>query len=170
MDIVVEGLDRTKPVTRGDATLMIARALDLDSTPRNTEFPDVPQSKTASGAIQSAADLGIIQGYTNRKFKPDEPVNRGEMAIFIARAFKLNDDEVISFSDVPISSSSYSSIRKISAFGVTEGYKDGTSRPNQSLTRSQFSAFLARSLSDQFRIKVNLCGYDPDSRKNPDRH
>ena len=158
-----------KTVTRGDAALMIARALDLDTTLRNTEFPDVPLGKTASGAIQSAADQGIIKGYTDGTFKPDALVNRGEMAIFIARAFKLTDEEVISFSDVSISSSSYSSIRNILAFGVTEGYTDGTFRPDKPLNRSQFSAFLARALSEQFRLNVNICGYNPDSRKNPDR-
>lgn len=156
-------------VTRGDAALMIARALNLDTTPRDTKFPDVKKDKAASGAIQSAADRGIIQGYTDGKFGLNDYVKRGEMAIFIARAFKLTDEEVTSFSDVSISSPFYSSIRKILAFGVTEGYDSGKFLPGNSLNRGEFSAFLARAMSEDFKLQVDVCGYDSNSRKNPDR-
>lgn len=158
----------TDTVTRGAAALMIARALDLDTTPRDTEFPDVKSDYFASGAIQSAASAGILSGYHDGKFMPKKTVTRGEMAIFIAKAFKLTDEEVISFTDVPISKSSYSSIRKILADGVTVGYNDSEFRPDVLLKRNQFSAFLARALNDQFKLSVETCGYDSDSRTNPD--
>jgi hypothetical protein len=156
-------------VTRGDAALMIARALSLDTTPRDTKFPDVKKDKAASGAIQSAADRGIIQGYTDGTFGLNDSVKRGEMAIFIARAFELTDEEVISFTDVAISSPFYSSIRKILAFGVTEGYDSGKFLPGKSLNRGEFSALLARAMDEKFTLPVDVCGYDSDSRENPDR-
>lgn len=156
-------------VTRGDAALMIARTLNLKTDKRDTVFSDVTSQSAASGAIQSASEAGIINGYTNGTFRPNEVVTRGQMASFLARAFKLKKEEALSFHDVPISSSSYSDIRKVIAFGVTEGYSDGRFQPAKPLTRAQFSAFLARALNDELRLPVYVCGYDPESRENPDR-
>ncbi|MGN7408098.1 S-layer homology domain-containing protein [Sporosarcina sp. SAFN-010] len=156
-------------VTRGDAALMIARTLDLKTEKRDTVFSDVSNQSAASGAIQSASEAGIINGYTDGAFRPNAVVTRGQMASFLARAFKLEEEEALSFYDVPISSSSYSDIRKVITFGVTEGYSDGRFQPARSLTRAQFSAFLARALNDELRLTVYVCGYDPESRENPDR-
>ena len=38
------------------------------------------------------------------------------------------------------------------ANGIASGYTDGTYRPDISVTRGQFSAFMARSLEPSFRI------------------
>lgn len=157
-------------VSRAAAALMIARALDLDTKPRDTDFPDVNITDDFSGAVQSAADLGIIQG-SNGKFNPYATVDRGQMALMIARAFKLKDEEVISFSDISINTKSYSAIRKLLAAGVTEGYKDGTFKPSKKLTRSEFSSLLARALNPadkNFKLSVKACGYDV-TNKNPNR-
>ena len=155
-------------VTRAAAAIMIGRALGYDGEQRETSFPDVPKSSKASGYIQQAYENNIISGYPNGEFRPDSYVTRGEMAIFIARAYSLSEEEVVPFSDVSVNMSAFSSIRKIIAFGVTTGYEDGTFRPGQHITREQFSAFLARAESDQFRLAVNKCGYDPLTRVNPD--
>ena len=159
----------TDTVTRGQAAMMIAKALDLNTAPSDTKFSDVKSDYFASGAIQSAASAGILSGTTDGKFLPKKPVTRGEMAIFIARAFELTNEEVISFTDVPISKSSYSSIRKILADGVTVGYNDSEFRPDESLKRNQFSAFLARAMSDEFRLDVDVCGYVSQSNTDPNR-
>ena len=156
-----------KRVTRAEAAIMIGRALGYEKKQVTTNFPDVPKESQASGYIQQAYENGIISGYTDGLFKPGNPVTRGEMAIFIARAYDLTEEELVPFSDVSLSMSAYSSIRKIIAFGVTTGYGDRTFRSDQYVTREQFSAFLARAESTQFRAEVNKCGYDASSRKNP---
>ncbi|MFC6040352.1 S-layer homology domain-containing protein [Paenisporosarcina macmurdoensis] len=156
-------------VTRGQAAMMIAKTLDLNTAPSDTKFSDVKSDYFASGAIQSAAIAGILSGTTDGKFLPKKPVTRGEMAIFIARAFELTDEELISFTDVGISKTSYSSIRKILAAGVTAGYTATKFRPDELIERQQFSAFLARAMSDQFRLDVDVCGYVPEPGENPDR-
>lgn len=156
-------------VTRGQAALMIARALDLETGKRETQFTDVSSQNVASGAVHSATVAGIIQGYGDGTFGPGKPVTRGDMAIFLARAFKLTEEEALPFSDVPIRSTAYASIRKAIAFGIVEGYSDNTFKPNEYVTRKQFSAFLARALHDELRLSVFACGYDPATHKNPDR-
>ncbi|MBW9235061.1 S-layer homology domain-containing protein, partial [Leptospira santarosai] len=65
--------------------------------------------------------------------------------------------------------SSYSSIRKILAFGVTNGYSNGKFIPDKPLKRSDFSAFLSRAMKEEFKVPVNACGYNPKTKTNPDR-
>lgn len=155
-------------VTRSQAALMIARALNLDLTSKKTKFTDVGADHHASGAIQSAANKGIINGYPDGTFKPNNFVTRGQMASFIARAFEMKD-EAIPFADVPLNSSAYSDIRKATAFGVVSGYANGEFRPNDSVTRAHFAGFLARALNDDLRLTADACGYDSNTKKNPDR-
>ena len=43
---------------------------------------------------------------------------------------------------------SYQSILNVAFNGIASGYSDGTYRPDQSVTRGQFSAFMTRTLDD----------------------
>lgn len=156
-------------VTRAAAAVMIARALGLPTEKRSTIFGDVSSQSFASGAIQSANDAGIIKGYTNGSFGPDKVVTRGEMTIFLSRAFEMKDEEPMTFKDVPVSSAAYTAISKVIATGVTQGYSESEFKPNVPVTRAQFSAFLARTTNDAFRLPVNVCGYNAKSTLNPDR-
>lgn len=158
-----------KNVTRGEAIIMIARTLGLNMQNRKTVFSDVGSSTAASGAIQSAYEKGIITKSKDGKFNPNEPVKRSDMAIFLANAFSMVDEEVVPFNDVTISSDAFSAIRKVIAAGVTQGHTDGTFKPNKLVTRSDFSGFLARATNDKFRLKVKVCGYDLTKHVNPNR-
>ncbi|MBT2643632.1 S-layer homology domain-containing protein [Bacillus sp. ISL-41] len=139
-------------VTRAQAAIMIGRALGLEGTQRETTFKDVHQSQVASGFIASAVEKGIIAGFPDNSYRPNEPVTRGQMAIFIARAFDLKEESESSFSDVPASSAAYVYIKRILAESITTGYPDGTFKPSKELIRSDFSAFMARALDDRFKI------------------
>ena len=46
----------------------------------------------------------------------------------------------------------YQSILNVTANGIASGYSDGTYRPEQPVTRGQFSAFMARTLEPSFRV------------------
>ncbi|WP_339251838.1 S-layer homology domain-containing protein [Sporosarcina sp. FSL W8-0480] len=156
-------------VTRAEAAVMIARALKLPTENRATIFTDVGKSSFASGAIQSATDKGIIKGFTDGTFKPEEIVTRGEMAIFLTRAFELNEEEPMTFTDVPVSSAGYAYIPKLVAAGITQGYSKTSFGPENPVKRAHFAAFLARATNENLRLTVNACGYNPASKVNPDR-
>ncbi|WP_404356497.1 S-layer homology domain-containing protein [Cytobacillus firmus] len=138
-------------VTRAQAAIMIGRALGLNGDPRDTEFIDVNASVTGSGYIASAVEENIITGFTNGTYRPNEPVTRGQMAIFINRAFKLSAGQINGFRDVSSSMAAYQSILNVAVEGIASGYPDGTYRPGQSVTRGQFSAFMARTIEPSFR-------------------
>lgn len=133
-------------VTRAEVAIMVSKALGLDGKQTATPFKDVPSTHPASGYINSAVKAGIIKGYTADTFKPTGIVNRGEMAIFLARAFKLSAESSSNFRDMSASMASYSSVKKIVQVKITTGFSDNTFRPTQTLTRGQISAFLARGM------------------------
>ena len=141
-------------VTRAAAAIMIGRALDLNGEQRKTKFPDVGAEQVASGYIASAVAEGIIQGYSDGTYRPNETVTRGQMAIFLSRAFNLTVEAAAPFTDISASMASYPHIKRILAENITQGYPDNTFRPNVKVTRAQFSAFLARALNDDFKVDL----------------
>ncbi|TXC81597.1 S-layer homology domain-containing protein [Metabacillus litoralis] len=53
-------------------------------TQRDTKFKDVDKSSVASGYIASAVEEGIISGFLDNTYRPNEPVTRAQMAIFVS--------------------------------------------------------------------------------------
>ena len=133
-------------VTRAQAATMIGRALGLDGTKKTTPFSDVSAEMSASGYIQVAAKKGIIQGYQDGTFRPNTIVTRGQLAIFLGRAFELTKTVKVTFSDVATNSTAYPYIGYLLGANITNGYDDGTFRPNASVTRGEFSALMTRTL------------------------
>ncbi|KAA9015489.1 S-layer homology domain-containing protein [Niallia endozanthoxylica] len=141
-------------VTRAAAAIMIGRALDLDGKQRDTSFLDVSADQKASGYIAAAVEKGIIQGFEDNTYRPNQTVTRGQMAIFLSRAFELTVESDASFKDISPSMKSYTHIKRIIAENLTQGYPDNTFRPDAKVTRAQFSAFLARALDDKFKVEM----------------
>lgn len=76
-------------MTRETMAIFLARALDLrPGAPNGKRFSDVPADHPHSGEIYAIADRGITVGCGDgTRFCPDDPVTRGSMATFLARAF-----------------------------------------------------------------------------------
>ena len=133
-------------VTREEVAVMVSKSIGLEGGKTKTPFKDVPSTLASSGYIKSAVDAGVLSGYTDGTFRPKEIVNRGQMAIFLAKAFKLSTESNNNFKDMSSSMASYSHVKKIVQANITTGYSDNTFRPNDTLTRGQISAFLARAM------------------------
>lgn len=141
----------SQKITREEAATMVAKAIGLDGKKTKTKFKDVAENRYSSGYINSAVRAGIIKGYPDGTFKPTQQVTRGHMAVFIANAFKLNNQADIKFKDVPKRSTSYVAVRKLAAANITSGYPDGTFKPNEGLSKAHISAFIARAMNPAFR-------------------
>ena len=79
-------------VTRGQIAPFLVRMLYGDSFPYSQRpwFNDVPVNGTAYPYIQKLRDLGITSGCTATDFCESLPNTRGEMAVFLIRAFYSN--------------------------------------------------------------------------------
>src|SRR5690606_32028850 len=48
-------------------------------------FPDMPADHWAAAAIRKAVERGLLQGYPDGTFRPDQPVTRAELASVLER-------------------------------------------------------------------------------------
>lgn len=130
--------------TRAEAVKVLATQLGLK--PQTGGFTDVPAGHWAAGYIGAAEKSGLMTGYADGTFRPDERLNREEMAALVARAFKLSGSAAVSFSDVQADSWSYMYINALTSNKIVTGYADGTFRPSQDITRAEFATIIARVL------------------------
>ena len=68
-------------LTRAEASAIMVRLLNLDEDIQQGEtiFSDVPESHWASGYVNKAVEEGIIAGYGDGTFRPDEHVTYHQM-------------------------------------------------------------------------------------------
>ncbi len=137
-------------ISRAEAITMIGRAIGLDGTLRATKFTDVSRESFAAGYIQSALEKGIIKGFPNGTFRPDQPVTRAEMAILVAKAYSFTGDTSEKIVDISDQVTGFAQIKALYKAGITKGYPDETYKPYRPITRAEYSVFLARAENSLF--------------------
>ena len=111
-------------------------------------FSDVPFDHRANKHIESLAQKGIINGYSDGTFRPNANITRAQAAIMIVRAVGLEyRGKTSSFTDVPSSHSAYEFISAAYDAGILSGYSDGTYRPNANITRAQIAIMVTRAFN-----------------------
>ncbi|WP_050183940.1 S-layer homology domain-containing protein [Domibacillus robiginosus] len=137
-------------VTKIQAMIMTAKALNLDLSNRPAPgFNDLPKSSSGYAEAAAIVDEGLFP--KSASLKPAEPITRVQMARMLTAAFKWKASDSVSFKDVPKSFWGHPYITALADQNITLGYPDGTFKPNNALTRSQFSVFLARALNNDYK-------------------
>ena len=78
-------------ITRAEVTAIISRIQGMNSAAQsNTEFTDVPSSHWASGYINQAAGQGIVNGYGDGNFGPEDPVKYEEIIKMLMETLGYN--------------------------------------------------------------------------------
>lgn len=130
-------------ITNAQMAIMVAKELGLENRQWvNPGFSDINGAVSGYREIAALVDEGIIN--KAEKFYPESPATRESMSRILVSAFKLKGSQKATFKDVSKNHPSYQQIDAIASNEITFGYKDNTFRPNESLTRAQFSAFMAR--------------------------
>lgn len=77
-----------QPVTRAQFAAMLVRALKLAETPRDKPagFVDVPTGAWHHRAVSTAVEAGLVAGYSEHFFRPNEAITREQMAAMVSRA------------------------------------------------------------------------------------
>lgn len=136
--------DKFRPydaLTRAEMACLLYRMLD-DEQKRDSfvgydcKFTDVdiPQNTWYGRALMNLDLLGIVKGYEDGTFRPNQPVSRAEFVVLLSRVHELEAGEK-SFPDVPKTHWAYDAIAAAGAAGWINGYEDGTFRPNESVKR-----------------------------------
>ena len=98
------------------------------------------------GDILWLAEAGITSGCGGNRFCPNDPVARGQMAAFLARALNLPNATADYFTDDEASIFE-ADINRLAEAGITTGCTPTTFCPDGLVTRGQMAAFLERALA-----------------------
>lgn len=133
-------------ISRAHAAKIIAQALGLDTkNVKDPGFKDIPKSYPYYGEIAALANAGIINGFPDGSYRPNETLSRGQMAKIIANAFKLQGDAAnLPFTDV-VNSPYKEQIAALYANKVTTGTTATTFSPLAPVTRGQLASFVVRA-------------------------
>ncbi|MBC9785356.1 leucine-rich repeat protein [Heliobacterium chlorum] len=109
-------------------------------------FSDVTGDDPNYVFINYAVKRGLLTGYPDGSFHPDEGLTRAQAASLLAKGMHLSKDETVKspFPDVPADHWAQSAIAASSRAGLLRGFEDGTFRPDEPLTRIQSVALLLR--------------------------
>ncbi len=147
-------------ITRAEFAEYIAKALGLGTDIKEAQvYPDV-KLDTRGGYIGAASKAGIITGYPDGKFRPDQYITREEMALMMVRALNYGKYEptlngtpaqaLTKFKDA--SKIRYQeAVAKTVKAGVIQGVTTNTFQPQGNATRSQATVMIKRVLD-----KLNL--------------
>ncbi|KAA3608780.1 MAG: hypothetical protein D8M58_18760 [Calditrichaeota bacterium] len=120
---------------------------------------DVPSTHWAKSYIDKALQKGIMSVYPDASFRPDQTVNRAELAMLIQEFMvKAYDDRSIAskhfgdatpFADVLNTSPVFNAIMVVSTRGIMTGMDDGTFKPLAVVSGAQ-SLNIIRNLKAKF--------------------
>ena len=151
--------DPSMPVTRDAMAVFVASAIaggdeNVPDGPTKPSFPDVPVGHWAYKYAEYAKAHGIVTGYRDGLYHPERTVDRGQMAIFIARAIAGGDayvprqvDRPVYFADLTsaIRPECYKYVEFLAQAGIVKGYPDHRYRPELTCTRDQIAVYVARA-------------------------
>jgi photosystem II stability/assembly factor-like uncharacterized protein/ribosomal protein L30/L7E len=135
-------------VTRGQLSKIVANAAGFSEPVSGQTFTDVPPTHPFYVYIERMARRGIIGGYSDGSFRPDNNATRGQISKIVASAASIQDpipQSRQSFVDVPPTHPFWVYIERLSARGIIGGYSDGTFRPDNAATRGQVSKIVANA-------------------------
>lgn len=146
-------------VDRAQMAVYIARALagGEGSVPLyegEPTFPDVDGEHWAFKYVEFVVEQRVVGGYPDGTYRPGNQVDRGQMAVYMARALVAPAGEAgvpeasggQTFPDVAVDFWAFDHVSLCVEEGVVTGYGDGLYRPATLVTRDQMAVYVARAL------------------------
>ena len=134
-------------VTAAAVAPLMTAAPSLAQTTQS-RFSDVPSNYWASQFIQELSQRGVIAGFPDGRFRPEEAVTRAQFAAMINNAFQKSPQrQAINFVDVPSNFWASNAIRQSYTIGFLSGYPGNRFEPNQAIPRQQVLVSLANGLN-----------------------
>lgn len=140
--------------TRADLAIMLVRYLGIEGT-ASTNFNDVSEGKYYYNFVGLAKENGLINGYSDNTFKPEEKITRQDAMVMIANVLenylnsKVNKDTSIlgNFKDSDlISSYARESVAVLVNKGIIVG-NDGKLNPSANITRAEVSVIIYKLIN-----------------------
>ena len=104
------------------------------------------QGHWAMETIESWVADGLVSGYEDGSFRPDQEITRAEFFTLLDNIIEAEYMSDMSFVDVDEEDWYYGAVMCASAIGLTEGYPDGTFKPGKAITREEVAVIVTRLL------------------------
>ncbi|MFB7158738.1 S-layer homology domain-containing protein [Lysinibacillus sp. NPDC056232] len=132
------------------------------TTGRTLSFPDI-EKHWAKEFILNAAEAGIMNGYPDGTFKPEQFLTRAEAVSMLVRSLGLTPKEQAPFTDIAsYDVGTQSEIAAAYAYGLTKGM-DGTFNVGLPVTRAQLAVMINRAYEYQQKKPYVVKGKAPFS-------
>lgn len=114
---------------------------------KTVNFPDVPDVFWARPYIKALAERGVLSGYEDGTFRPNQVVTRAEFAAQLQKAF---DQKVVvpgqKYKDIDDQFWASSAIQETTRSGFLRGYPDNSFRPAQKISKVEALVSLTNGL------------------------
>ena len=146
-------------ITRAEVATIFFRLLTDETREANMTksngYNDVKDGDWFCCAVSTLSKMGIIKGYEDGSFKPNDPISRAEFAAIAARFDPDGDKTPASFFDVT-SHWAKDEISIAANHGWIKGYEDGSFKPDQKITRAETMTLVNRVLNRLPEAKDDL--------------
>ena len=139
----------TKSMTRGMFVTVLARLADQEDYSGNAEFTDVASDAWYAAGVAWASSKGIVSGYGDGKFGPNDEVTREQMALIMYNFTKAMGYDITGsasldkFSDsASVHSWAADAMKWAAGTGIMSGNTDGTLNPRGTATRAQVATIM----------------------------
>ncbi len=134
-------------ITRAEFATMLVKAFQL-TTQGGKTFTDTA-GHWARESIATAAANGVVSGYDDDTFRPDDLITREQMAVLIVKAAKLAPATgEPQFADSgSISGWAKEAVATATQNSIMKGYPDNTIQPQGSATRAEAVTVIVKALS-----------------------
>ena len=132
--------------------LILSAAIFCLSVIPSFAYPDVSDDYWAADQIRILTEKGVIIGYPDGTFQPDNNVTRAEFAAMAIRALGQEHTKVaqpVHFTDIDEEHWAYSDIQKALYFDLISQDKSDIFRPDDSVSRGETIAVAVNALTTQ---------------------
>jgi len=100
----------------------------------------------AQATLSRWIEDGLVNGYDDGTFRPNEPMTRAEFVALVNRIFGFAEQATVPFADVASRHWFSQDAARAVAAGYISGFEDNTFRPNQPISRQEAAVILQRIL------------------------
>ena len=154
-------------MSRAEAAAIFARLISEQKGEKisgKSNFNDVSKNEWYSDYIGYLSKYGIIKGYADNTFRPNDNVSRAEFVAMTVRFNSLFNDVkkgsyTVKYTDVATNYWAYSDVAYAKHAGWLNGYADGTFKGDNAITRAEVVTVVNRATgrkADESYITKNV--------------
>lgn len=145
-------------ITRAEFSKMLAESIGVKQGQGQQQFSDVDTSSWYCGYVTALCEMGIISGFGDGLFRPDDNITRQDIAVMVYRVLEqrgIEPEKEKEFSDKSqISEYALNAVSRLGGAGIISGFDDGSFRPVDLSTRAEAAAIVLRTYNNIENIGI----------------